>query len=107
MKIFYSRPEEPESSPRPFVMNELLWALNVGSLYFLDHLTVVTNSDSFCFDLEFLHSVRNFSVWKEENCFSEYKTGKTELSQNEVRRRELLSYCLTHPSVTQLDVCSP
>ena len=34
LKIFYNRPEEPESSPKPFVMNELLWALNVGSLYF-------------------------------------------------------------------------
>ena len=70
-------------------------------------LIVVTNSDSFSFDLEFLRSVCNFSVWKEVNCFSEYKTGKTELSQNEVRWGKLLSYCHTLPSVTHLDVCSP
>ena len=34
LKIFYNRLEEPVSSPKPFVMNELLCAFNVCSLYF-------------------------------------------------------------------------
>jgi hypothetical protein len=48
LKIYYSSLEEPESSSRTFVMNELLWALNVGSLCFGERLITVTIFDSFC-----------------------------------------------------------
>jgi hypothetical protein len=38
LKILYSRPKEPESSPQRFVMSELLWALNVHAACIFENI---------------------------------------------------------------------